>query len=203
MARVILASASPRRKQLLEEMGFEVHVLSVSIDETQYALESPREYLYRVVRLKISAALGVTALEGEAEAEWTHQIAAETPVLAADTIVCFDENVLQKPSDDADARRMLQMLSGRSHEVVTRFAIARQGFWHEQSVATLVTFRCISDVEIDEYVRTAEGRDKAGSYAIQGRAAKFVRKINGSYGAVVGLPSCEVSEALAHALARP
>jgi septum formation protein len=181
---------------LLETLGHRVSVAPVDVDEREIAGEAPHAYLERVVRQKRIAAEAANpafaAEGGDAD---------EDVLLVADTIVVAyraeREVILQKPQDEAEGRAMLTELSGRSHEVITRFAIrARGGALHEESVATRVVFRTIAQDEIDDYVAFGEGRDKAGGYAIQGRAAAFVQRIEGSFGAVVGLPSCEVELAL-------
>lgn len=182
---VLLASASPRRKALVEALGHRVVVSPVDVDERELAGESPAAYLERVVGAK---------------AEKARALVVGTPTdvtLVADTIVVVDGAILQKPRDDADGAAMLRRLSGRDHTVTTRFSLAAaDGRSHAESVTTVVTFRPVEEDEIAWYVATGEGRDKAGGYAVQGHAAAFVAKLSGSYGAVVGLPSCEVAVAL-------
>ena len=199
-ARVILlASASPRRKELLEALGHVVLVRPVHIDERERAGETPDAYLERIVSAKLEA--GRTAARAQSSDRTLDAL------VVADTTVVVDARILQKPEDDADGRRMLEALSGRGHLVTTRFAVASlqpqqpEHAPHVESVTTRVVFRALLDEEIDAYVSSGEGRDKAGGYAIQGRAASFISRIEGSYGAVVGLPSCEVTLAL-HRLPR-
>ncbi len=157
----------------------------MSVDEAERAGEEPTTYITRIVDAKLRAALQLGSISGF------------DALLVADTMVVVAGQILQKPRDDADAASMLRRLSRRTHEVTTRFAIALpSGVTHAESVTTEVVFRTIADDELAWYVATGEGRDKAGSYAIQGRAAAFVSQLRGSYGAVVGLPSCEVSVAL-------
>jgi septum formation protein len=182
--RVLLASASPRRKSLLEALGMKVSVRPVDIDESERPGEGAAAYLARVVDAKLAAARAFS-LEGH------------DALLVADTTVDLDGALLHKPEDDEDARRIFRTLSGRTHVVTTRFAAhTQQGDTHVESVATRVVFRPIDEDEIEAYVATGEGRDKAGGYAIQGGGAAFISRIEGSYGAVVGLPSCEVVVAL-------
>jgi septum formation protein len=187
-ARVILlASASPRRRELLEALGHTVIVRPVHVDERALPDETPDAYLARIVQAKLDA--------GRA-------LAPDRPIdaiVVADTTVVVDRHILQKPDGDEDGRRMLRALSGRAHLVTTRFAVAppqREPPAYVESVTTRVVFRAILDEEIDAYVVSGEGRDKAGGYAIQGRGASFIERIEGSYGAVVGLPSCEITLAL-------
>lgn len=185
--RVLLASASPRRKNLLETVGTlfglrEVTVRPVDIDESERPGESAAAYLSRVVEAKLVAALSML---GDHDA-----------LLVADTTVDLDGQLLHKPVDDEDGRRMLRALSGRTHVVRTGFAIATARERHVEIVPTQVVFRALEEGEIERYVASGEGRDKAGGYGIQGLGAAFVSRIEGSYGAVVGLPSSEVVVAL-------
>lgn len=182
-ARVILlASASPRRRELLEALGHAVLVHPIAVDESELPGERPDEYLARIVSAKLAAGQTVVP-EREVDA-----------LLVADTTVVVGGHILQKPEDAADGARMLRALAGKAHAVTTRFAIApREGAAHVESVTTRVVFRALEDDEIAAYVACGEGRDKAGGYAIQGRGASFIERIEGSYGAVVGLPSCEVT----------
>ncbi len=183
---LLLASASPRRKELLEALGHRVQVRSVDVDESERPGETPAAYIERIVAAKLAAARQLTVMR------------PFDAIVVADTMVVVDQEILQKPTDDADGARMLRLLSGRAHVVVTRFGIAGfSGGRHVESVATRVIFRELGEEEIADYVTSGEGRDKAGGYGIQGRAAAFISRIEGSYGAVVGLPSCEVSVALA------
>lgn len=182
---VLLASASPRRKALVEALGHRVVVAPVDVDERELPGEPPDAYLARVVAAKAARAEAL-----EVSAPWDVS-------LVADTIVVVDDAILQKPVDDADGAAMLRRLSGRDHTVTTRFSLrARDGRTHTESVSTVVTFRRVEEDEVAWYVATGEGRDKAGGYAVQGHAAAFVARLAGSYGAVVGLPSCEVAVAL-------
>ncbi len=184
---ILLASASPRRRAILESLGHRVIVRPIEVDEDERPAEPPASYLARVVDAKLAAAL---AAAPEVETAWD-------ALLVADTTVELDGGLLHKPVDDADARRILGSLSGRAHVVTTRFALATPaGARHVESVATRVVMRAIVDDELTAYVATGEGLDKAGGYAIQAGAAAFIARIEGSYGAVVGLPACEVTVAL-------
>lgn len=184
---LLLASASPRRRAILETIGFAVHVHAVVVDEDERPGETSEAYLVRVVEAKLAAA---RAAAPSVNVAWR-------ALLVADTTVAADHALLHKPVDDHDARRILRALAGRTHVVTTRFAIATpDGRTHVESVATRVQMRPLADDEIDAYVATGEGRDKAGAYGIQGGAAAFIARIDGSYGAVVGLPACEVAVAL-------
>lgn len=188
--RVLLASASPRRRALLESLGHRVLVQAVSIDESERPDEGATAYVERIVGLKLAAALERAPRPDDARDGWD-------ALCVADTVVALDGAILHKPVDADDGRRMLQTLSGRAHVVTTRFALANAGrVEHLESVATRVVFRALEPDEIEAYVGSGEGEDKAGGYAIQGGAASFVSRIEGSYGAVVGLPLAEVSVAL-------
>lgn len=179
---IILGSASPRRRELLERVGLVVSVSPADVDETVLPGETPCAYLERVVEAKL---LAVRERVGEGRL-----------VVVADTSVIRDEVLLGKPRDDVEATSMLAHLSGRRHRVATRFAVARGSSIIAETVNTEVEFRGLSEGEIARYVAAGEGRDKAGSYAIQGVGAAFVRRIEGSYTNVVGLPLCEVLEAI-------
>ncbi len=170
---VILASASPRRRELLQAAGVNHDVWPVDVDERRAPGEDPAAYVARVARLKAEAG------------------AARQPdriVLAADTAVVVDDEVLGKPAGDDDATRMLRLLSGRAHEVLTGVAAAFGGRMIVEVETTRVWVSSLSVEDIVEYVRSGEPRDKAGAYAIQGLASRFVTRIEGSYTNVVGLP---------------
>lgn len=175
--RLYLASASPRRRELLAQLGYPFDVLSLDVPEEKLPAESAADYARRLAQAK--------ALAG-----WQHS-GAHLPVLGADTIVVLDEQVLEKPRDQQDAERMLTALSGRRHQVMTAVAVAGASGVSVTLVTTKVTFRVLSANEITEYWHTGEPADKAGSYGIQGLAGKFVSRIEGSYTAVVGLPLLE------------
>jgi septum formation protein len=171
-SRFILASASPRRADLLRAAGFDFDVVPGTADETVHEGEPPDAYVRRVAEAK-AATLRVQA--------------RGLPVLAADTVVVVDGLILGKPVDAADARRMLRLLSGRTHVVMTGVSLSNARIRTEVEV-TSVQFSVLSDEEITWYVASGEPVDKAGAYAIQGLASRFVRRIDGSYSNVVGLP---------------
>jgi septum formation protein len=169
---LILASQSPRRKELLKRAGFKFTVRPSPVEEIRHLGEAPVEYARRLAREKAHAA-------------WER---LEEVVIGADTIVVVGDYVLEKPTDSADARAMLQMLSGREHVVITGICLRHAGGAIVDHAETTVRFVEMTDPEIADYVASGEPMDKAGAYAIQGRASKFVEKIDGSYDNVVGLP---------------
>jgi len=170
---LLLASASPRRAELLRAAGFEFHVQPAHVDESVHIDETPDEYVRRVADAKAHAVLAA---------------AGDRVVLAADTTVVVDGHILGKPIDSVDASRMLQLLSGRVHQVLTAVTLAQDGRTLTRLAVTDVEFAPLSDQEIAWYVATGEPFDKAGAYAVQGLAARFVIRIDGSYSNVVGLP---------------
>jgi septum formation protein len=174
-----LASQSPRRRELLTQIGVEFSVLAVDVEEQQQSGELAVDYVARLARDKAQA--GVTALV-------CSTTAVNNAVLGADTIVVYAGEVLEKPVDEADSKRMLSLLSGHEHEVMTAVALADNNRCWVEVVTTQVQFREISTTEMHDYWCTGEPTDKAGSYAIQGIAGKFVSHMSGSYSAVVGLP---------------
>jgi septum formation protein len=181
--RFILASASPRRSELLTLLGLDFDVIPGSVNETFRPAETPREH---VLRLSEEKALFVARCHPDA---W---------VLGADTIVVIAGEVLGKPGSPEEAKRMLEKLSGREHEVFTGFSIVRQDreIRVHEVVESSVLFREIAGNEMDCYTGTEEPYDKAGGYAVQGMGGCFIREIRGSYTNVMGLPLCEVVEAL-------
>ncbi len=170
--RLILASQSPRRLELLERAGYQPIVRVSGVPEEHRAGESPREYVVRLARKKAEA---VPRQGGEV-------------VLGADTVVVQGGSILEKPIDAEDARRMLSMLSGNQHRVITGICILHDSGMANDAEETIVRFSQMSGEEIDEYVRSGEPMDKAGAYAIQGLASKFIDRIEGDYANVVGLP---------------
>lgn len=192
--RLILASASPRRAALLQQIGLAFEVRPVPDEEhpENVPLRPPQES----TSLLAAARLARELADGKASA-----VAASVPdafVIGADTIVVADERILEKPADERDATRMLRLLSGRRHDVVTAVAVVR----HQppirlvESSQTAVWFRRLSEDEIAAYVASGEPRDKAGAYGIQGRAAAFVERIEGDYFTVVGLPLARLTALL-------
>jgi septum formation protein len=179
-----LASASPRRRALLEQVGLPFALLAPGPDEDAESLEtlhqgeSPTQYVTRVVRAKAEAARTRLAARGGTPA----------PILVADTTVAVGGTVLGKPIDDEDARRILQRLSGRGHRVLTGVAVVRGSRITQCVQVSRVRFARLTAAEIDAYVATGEPRGKAGAYAIQGRAALFIRRIEGSHSGIMGLP---------------
>ncbi|MDQ3674847.1 MAG: Maf family protein [Gemmatimonadota bacterium] len=171
--RVVLASSSPRRHQLLNLIGIPHEVIPANIDESVRARESPRKYAERLSREKASSVAGRDS---------------RVVAIGADTIVLIDRKVLGKPASSVDARSMLSLLSGREHTVVTAVAVARGKTISSGVEEVAVKFRKLSDDEIDAYIATGEPMDKAGSYGIQGFGATIVERIEGDYFAVMGLP---------------
>lgn len=175
--RLVLASASPRRAELLKAAGIEFDVMPADVDEAMDVEDTPEGYVRRVAQLKAEA-----VLPG----------AGERPVLGADTIVIVGHAVLGKPSDTADAGRMLRLLAGREHSVMTGVCLinpaAESRRVQMSTTRTSVEFAGLTDEEISWYVASGEPMDKAGAYAIQGLASRFVTRIEGSYSNVVGLP---------------
>ncbi|MFL5525007.1 MAG: Maf family protein [Gemmatimonadaceae bacterium] len=171
--RVVLASGSPRRRQLLDLIGITHEVRPSNIDETARAREAPRRHAERLAREKATA------------------VARRDPdliTIGADTVVVINRKVLGKPIDDADAARMLAMLSGREHTVITAIAVSRGRKLRSAIEEVRVKFRRLRDAEIDAYIATREPMDKAGAYGIQGYGATIVERIEGDYFAVMGLP---------------
>jgi septum formation protein len=172
--RIVLASASPRRAELLRAAGIDFDVQPANVDETLADGESAAEYVSRLA---------------ETKARLVYEGDVRRIVLAADTTVVVDDHVLGKPQDDADAARMLRMLSGRSHQVLTAVSVFHPGqIVDTRTDTTTVEFASLSDMDIGWYVSSGEPMDKAGAYAVQGLASRFVTRIAGSYSNVVGLP---------------
>jgi len=193
--RLILASGSPRRAELLRAAGFVFDVFVPDVDETRRDSEPAEEYVRRVSQDKSSAALRcLRANDGDAS-QTDGRRNAEV-IIAADTVVVVNGDILGKPRDDSDAASMLRRLSGRWHEVMTGVSV-RAGLRETGSVAvTRVQFAELTDTDIDWYVTSGETVDKAGAYAIQGLGSRFIPRIDGSYANVVGLPISLVQELL-------
>ena len=179
---ILLASASPRRRELLTQLGVSFQLLSCSIDETPYSDETPVDYVQRLAIAKARAGLALSD--------------GYTPVLGADTIVVLEQQILGKPADFQAFNHTMQQLSGRCHQVMTAVALLDTQRCLTQLVQTEVCFRQLSQSDIEWYWHSGEPQDKAGGYGIQGLAAKFVQRLNGSYTAVVGLPLCETEQLL-------
>ncbi len=177
---IVLASASPRRQELLQQIGCKFRVVVSDAEELSGDGISPERLAVENARRK---AEDVAAKEG-----------SNVPVLGADTVVAVDETILGKPKDETDAVRMLRLLSGRQHFVYTGIALVYRGDIYEDVVRTAVWVDELSAKEIDAYIATGEPRDKAGAYAVQGIAAKYIPRIDGSFSNVVGLPLYAVKE---------
>jgi septum formation protein len=190
--KIILASASPRRRELLTQAGFTFEVASANIPEVR-----------RLGEDAISFATRLALEKAEAVAAATPNLSPSALVLGADTVVVVDDEILGKPHDASDAGRMLRLLSGRTHQVITGVCLLRgprqpdagreSSALQSAAEVTFVKFTTLSDQEIEEYVATGEPLDKAGAYAIQGRAGRWVPRIHGCYFNVVGLPLALVS----------
>jgi septum formation protein len=178
---LILASASPRRREILSTLGIELEVKPSHADERALSIEDDVEFVREAALLKLRSVLDQAAGEGRY-------------VLAADTVVCVDGRRLGKPSDDEEAFQMLRLLSGRDHLVRTAIALGRigVGLLGSRVVETTVWFREASDDALRRYVASGEPHDKAGAYGVQGLASGFVTRLDGSYTNVVGLPAAEV-----------
>ena len=192
--RIYLASRSPRRRELLKQLGVTFEVLlfreaerrGADVDETPHEGERAEDYVQRVAQAK-------------AQAGTMHMAQRKLPVypvLGADTTVTLDGYILGKPSGEEEAIEMLRALSGRTHEVMTAVAICRQDMVSTRLSLSEVAFAPLSEAQIRAYVATGESLDKAGAYAIQGRAAAFVRRMSGSYTGIMGLPLYETAELL-------
>jgi septum formation protein len=184
---VYLASGSPRRRELLQQIGVSFRVVGMAVDEAVLPDETPSAYVTR-----LAAAKAVAGWERSRDA---HQV----PVLAADTAVVLDGQILGKPADGQDAEGMLRQLSGRTHEVLTAVALRTTDGLQSRISRSEVTFRSIAAAEAHAYWETGEPGDKAGAYAIQGRGAIFVADLRGSYSGVMGLPLFETAELLRRA----
>ncbi|WP_312225610.1 Maf family protein [Stutzerimonas nitrititolerans] len=183
MAALFLASASPRRRELLTQIGVPFELLSITLDETPLPAERPEAYVQRLAREKALA--GWAAVNDDSAA-----------VLGADTTVVIDERILGKPADRAEGLLMLESLSDREHHVLTAVALATRDACEVRLVTSRVRFRRIERAEAEAYWASGEPCDKAGGYAIQGWGAVFVAELRGSYSAVVGLPLCETAQLL-------
>ena len=176
MMNILLASASPRRRELLKKAGLKFKITSADVDEALPDGITPANAVRYLCKIKNEAV----------------QADSETVVITADTVVACDGKILGKPSDEADARKMLKLLSGREHSVYTGVCIRKGKKKKIFTERTRVFFYGLTDKEIDGYIASGEPMDKAGAYGIQGKAFSFVRKINGDYNNVVGLPLARV-----------
>ncbi|PCJ32335.1 MAG: septum formation inhibitor Maf [Gammaproteobacteria bacterium] len=173
---IYLASKSPRRQELLSQIEVNFSVLSIDVDETAFANETPLDYVQRVAIAKAQAGWNSLAEQDQ------------KPVLGSDTSVVINSEILGKPTDDSDATAMLQKLSGNTHQVMTAVAIVTSSEILCKVNISKVTFALLSAEDIAWYLSTKEGCDKAGSYAVQGLAAVFIENIEGSYSGIMGLP---------------
>jgi septum formation protein len=181
---LVLASASPRRQELLKNAGIEFVVRPSDIPEIPLAGEAPRAFGERMAREKARALRALAMGSGDRRPTTDN----DSVILAADTVVAVGDEILGKPENAADAARMLRLLSNRTHEVITAVCLLGTGFEDVRSETTAVHFNAMTDVDITDYVASGEPMDKAGAYAIQGRASRWISKIEGDYYNVVGLP---------------
>ena len=183
MPDLYLASGSPRRQELLAQAGLRFERLITSVEESRQPGESPEDYVCRLSSDKALAGVRIAPVD--------------LPVIGADTIVVAEGEILEKPVDEAHARRMLTLLSGKTHQVMTAVTVANRKGAVTENIITRVTFRELSTADIENYIASGEPMDKAGAYGIQGKGGRFVRRIDGSFYAVVGLPLVETEELLA------
>ncbi|MFA0224661.1 Maf family nucleotide pyrophosphatase [Vibrio splendidus] len=219
---LVLASGSPRRKELLSQLGYEFSVLVTDVEECKHAQETAEEYVKRLSLDKALAALsllkdnpsekqhvvpssdnvvssvdnvavgsGIVALDSDAIS-----LDSETVILGSDTVVVSQGQVLEKPTDFADSKRMLTQLANERHQVMTAVSVVSEEKQRTEIIITDVWFKPLSEQEIEQYWQTGEPCDKAGSYGIQGLGGRFVTRIEGSYYAVVGLPLYETDQLL-------
>ncbi|OBW94282.1 Maf family protein [Gallibacterium salpingitidis] len=182
MKKIYLGSNSPRRLQLLQQLGLSVEVLKAEIDETPFPQEQAQDYVLRMANNK--------------NQKIQQCYPNHYPLLTADTCIAFNKHIIGKPSSAEHAIEMLHSLSGKTHQVLTAIAIANQDQLLSHLQISEVTFKPLTDIEIKNYVATGEPLDKAGAYAIQGLAAAFISHLSGSYSGVMGLPLFETAELL-------
>ncbi|CAK1773060.1 Maf family protein [Vibrio crassostreae] len=198
---LVLASGSPRRKELLSQLGYEFSVLVTDVEECKHAQETAEEY---VKRLSLDKALAALSLLKDNPSERQHVVpssdtvdnGSEIVVLGSDTVVVSQGQVLEKPSDFSDSKRMLTQLANERHQVMTAISVVSEEKQRTEIIITDVWFKPLSEKEIEQYWQTGEPCDKAGSYGIQGLGGRFVTRIEGSYYAVVGLPLFETDQLL-------
>ena len=181
--QVVLASQSPRRVALLKQIGIDCIVMPADIDETAFTGEAPTDYVLRLAKQK-------------AQVIMDKHLANNLPILAADTTVALGLKILGKPESDTDAFNMLTQLSGSRHQVHTAIAVALNGKLETMLNTTQVEMMSLSDTMIEAYIASGEHKDKAGSYAIQGKAGAWIKRIEGSYTGVMGLPLYETAKLL-------
>lgn len=182
---IYLASGSPRRAELLQQIGVEFETLRVDIDESPYTAETAINYVKRMAKTKAEAGAKLLVEQGK-----------NRTILAADTIIAIDDKIIGKPVDRQQCRCILSQLSAKEHQVISTVALLFRGRLELKISVNRVWFRAISDSEIKSYCATEEPMDKAGAYAIQGRAAIFIKHLEGSYSSVMGLPLYETAELL-------
>ncbi|UPR33226.1 septum formation protein Maf [Vibrio cyclitrophicus] len=205
---LVLASGSPRRKELLSQLGYEFSVLVTDVEECKHDQETAEEY---VKRLSLDKALAALSLLKDNPSERQHVVPSsdtvdlssniialdsDTVVLGSDTVVVSKGQVLEKPTDFADSKRMLTQLANERHQVMTAVSVVSEEKQRTEIIITDVWFKPLSEKEIEQYWQTGEPCDKAGSYGIQGLGGRFVTRIEGSYYAVVGLPLFETDQLL-------
>jgi len=188
--KFVLASNSPRRKQLFALGGWEFDVIAADVDETPFEDESPREYVVRLAKAK------ALAVQPKACPEPSRRAESDAVIVGSDTTVVDGNEILGKPVDQADARRMLNQLRGRVHQVFTGIAILQNEKMIADLCITYVPMREYSDEEIERYIQTGDPMDKAGAYAIQHPEFKPVEVLEGCYASVMGLPMCHILRAL-------
>lgn len=187
MSLFYLASGSPRRRELVQYLDYHFEILCPEVEEQWQLGETPESYVQRLARDKSLAGVAIAP--------------EDRPVLGADTIVVLEGKILEKPRDSQHAQEMLSALSGKTHQVMTAIALSNRQHALHALIVTDVTFRGLSLLEIQDYIQSGEPMDKAGAYAIQGIGGRFIRKINGSYHGVVGLPLVETDELIQRFLA--
>ena len=185
MSKILLASGSPRRREILTNLGFEVHTCTTNIDETSQPNESVDDYVKRMAVEKNQAA----------QSDSTRHI-LDAPILSADTVVALHNQILGKPKDVADAQRILTALSGCVHQVLTAVCVSYQGHEYACIQKNQVQFKSLTQNEIHAYIATGEPMDKAGAYGIQGLGGVFVANLSGSFTGVMGLPVFETMQLL-------
>ncbi len=184
---IILASASPRRKELLNQVGIKAEIFIPDINESPKPNEAPLQYVNRMAREKAEFSIGALG-------DLLQQ--PDKLLIAADTCVVSDDQIMGKPENEAAARAMLQTLSAQTHQVMTAICVNYASQWAEDNSISMVTFKSLTAPEIDAYIATGEPLDKAGSYAIQGKGAAFIKGLSGSYSGVMGLPLYETLETI-------
>jgi len=199
---LVLASASPRRAELLRAAGYTFETLPVDLDESVKPGETPAAYVARLAREKSAAAMQRFVARAQSCSGPERAAAHDVVILGADTTVVVDGEILGKPADDADATAMLRKLSGRAHDVLTGISVRTSAAEWGRVETTRVYMTELSAEDIAWYVGSGEGRDKAGSYAVQGLASRFIRRIDGSYANVVGLPVAAVAAVLREAVSK-